>query len=131
MTELGDELRNMYYQEDWELTMDGGTKLPQSLVGTINEFSLLSKEIIKPLSFEQNKNLFDRIQGIGYFSCFERILILIDQNKVETELRSVLAEALCQFPKTLAELAKNDQAEADGGQKSITGRITEYFLFQF
>ena len=64
MHELGDELRNMYYHEDWELQMDGGTKLPAGLIGTINEFSLLSKEIIKPLAFEQNKNLFDRIQGI-------------------------------------------------------------------
>ena len=83
MTELGDELRNMYYQEDWELTMDGGTKLPQSLVGTINEFSLLSKEIIKPLSFEQNKNLFDRIQGIGHFSPSYKSLTLIDQKQLK------------------------------------------------
>ena len=43
--------------------------------------------------------------------------------KVETELRSVLAEALCQFPKTLAELAKNEQAEAEGSHKPITGKF--------
>ena len=59
-----------------------------------SEFALLSKEVIRPGPFEQNKNLFDRIQ-------------------VETELRSVLADALCQFPRTLSELAKNDQAEAE------------------
>jgi len=102
MNELGEELRAMYFHEDWELQMDGGTKLPNLLIGTINEFSLLSKEIIKPLPFEQNKNLFDRIQ-------------------VETELRSVLAEALSQFPKTLASLAKNEQAEAEATHKPITG----------
>lgn len=63
MNELGEELKAMYFHEDWEAQMDGGTKLPNLLIGTINEFSLLSKEIIKPLPFEQNKNLFDRIQG--------------------------------------------------------------------
>ena len=62
MQELSEEIRNMYYQEDWELSADGGTRLPQIFVGAVNEFSLLSKEIIRPLPFEQNKNLFDRIQ---------------------------------------------------------------------
>ena len=48
--------------------------------------------------------------------------------KVETELRSVLADALCQFPKTLAELAKNEQAEAEGSHKPITGKFFDFFI---
>ena len=45
----------MYYQEDWELASDGGTRLPQIFVGAVNEFSLLSREIIRPMPFEHNK----------------------------------------------------------------------------
>ena len=36
-----------------------------------------------------------------------------ESDKVETELKSLLANSLCQFPKTLANLARQEQAEAD------------------
>ena len=80
------------HQEDWELCADGGTKLPYKFVSAVNEFCLLSKDVVK--THPNEENLFDRIQ-------------------VETELRGLMASILCQFPATLSALALQDSDNAD------------------
>ena len=77
MEELLDEIKSLSHQEDWELCADGGTKLPTKFISAVNEFCLLSKDVVKVQKNEEN--LFDRIQ-------------------VETELRGLMASILCQFP---------------------------------
>jgi hypothetical protein len=80
MEELLEEIKSLKHQEDWELLADGGTNLPKLFVSSVDEFCLLVREPVK--SFANEENIFDRIQ-------------------VETELRSLMASILCQFPVTL------------------------------
>lgn len=84
MEELLEEIKSLKHQEDWELLADGGTNLPKLFVSSVDEFCLLVREPVK--SFANEENIFDRIQ-------------------VETELRSLMASILCQFPVTLSQLA--------------------------
>ena len=80
MEELLEEIKSLKHQEDWELLADGGTNLPKMFVSAVDEFCLLVREPVK--RFASEENIFDRIQ-------------------VETELRSLMASILCQFPVTL------------------------------
>lgn len=80
MEELLEEIKSLKHQEDWELLADGGTNLPKLFVSAVDEFCLLVREPVKNLPNEEI--IFDRIQ-------------------VETELRSLMASILCQFPVTL------------------------------
>lgn len=90
MEELLEEIKGLKHQEDWELLADGGTKLPKLFVSAVDEFCLLAREPVKNSSTEEN--VFDRIQ-------------------VETELRSLIASILCQFPVTLSQLAMMEQPD--------------------
>ncbi|CAG5111692.1 Oidioi.mRNA.OKI2018_I69.chr2.g5970.t1.cds [Oikopleura dioica] len=84
MEELLEEIKSLKHQEDWELLADGGTNLPKLFVSAVDEFCLLVREPVK--NFPNEEVIFDRIQ-------------------VETELRSLIASILCQFPVTLSQLA--------------------------